>query len=193
MRSPEHGTAILTIDFSAFMNYICEYHCNYDTGVVKNFMSTLEASDCDDLKDQMKLLRNTWIHHRQMSEAEAVFKLTKKFHFRESVAKCVFVQTCPGNERSKILKNVTDKPEFRNMPKIAVDSHKGGEYIEQYDLNSKYDLRDREENAELKLLSFSQMVKMYEPFWGRTKDNIVKNTNMDDDEPCIVVYNGESY
>ena len=127
-------------------------------------LNILRNSDDEDLKKHMKLLMNTWIRHRQMGEAEAVYRLTKEFHFRDTDSKCVF-----GNERSKILKNVTGKPEYRGMPKISVDSHKDGEYIEQYDVNSKYDRRDIEGHIELDKLSFSHMVKMYEAFWGLKK------------------------
>ena len=55
-------------------------------------VNTLKASHCEDLQDQMKLLMNTWIRNRQMGEAEAVYRLAKEFHFRESDAKCVYLQ-----------------------------------------------------------------------------------------------------
>ena len=61
------------------------------------------TSKSDDLKEQMKLLMNTWIMNRQMGEAEAVYRLTNEFHFRDSDTKCVFIQTCPRRDRSKIL------------------------------------------------------------------------------------------
>ena len=69
------------------------------SGVVKTLVNTLKGSDCEELKDKMKLLMNTWIKNRQMGEAEAVYRLVKEFHFRESDAKCIFVQTCPRSER----------------------------------------------------------------------------------------------
>ena len=41
---------------------------------------------------------------------------------------------------SKILKNVTGNPEYKYLEKITVENHKDAEYVEQYDINSKYDL-----------------------------------------------------
>ena len=109
---------------------------------------------------------NTWMKNRQMGEAEAVYRLAQEFHFRESDSKCVFVQTCPKNERSKVLKNVTDKPEYKSTPKVFVDKAKDAVYVENYDINSKYNRRPENIIKILSELSFSQMAKMYNPYWG---------------------------
>ena len=149
---------------------------------MKNLTATMKASGVDDLQDQMKLLMNTWIKNRQMGEAEAVFRLTKEYHFRESDTKCVFIPTCPRSERSKILKNVTGKPEYRNFEKIIVENQNEIEYVEQYDINSKYERRDKETFPTLKQLSSSQMVKMYEASWGKKKGKNADKVSCDDEE-----------
>ena len=129
---------------------------------------------------------NTWIRNRQMGESEAVYRLTREFHFRDSDTKCVFVQTCQRSERSKMLKNVTDKPEYKNIPRVSVQNHADGEYIEQYDINSKYERRDRKGNPELEGLSFSHMCKMYSAFWGNRKgdgrDEELEERNENDED-----------
>ena len=93
----------ICLDFYAIITYITEYYVKDDTGIIKVLVNTLKSSESDDLKEQMKLLMNTWIMNRQMGEAEAVYRLTKEFHFRDSDTKCVFLQTCPRRDRSKIL------------------------------------------------------------------------------------------
>ena len=80
-------------DFYAIITYITEYFTKDDNGVIKIMVDTMKASNSTDLKDQMTLLMNTWIKNRQMGEAEAVFRLTKEYHFRDSDTKCVFLQT----------------------------------------------------------------------------------------------------
>jgi hypothetical protein len=166
----------ICLDFYAIITYITDYYCKDDTGVIKVLVNTLKASDCEDLKAKMKLLMNTWIKHRQMGEAEAVFRLIREFRFRDSDSTCVFVQTSRRSERSKILKNVTGKPEFKYFPKITVANQDGNEYVENYDINSKYDRRPKEELPCLEDISFSQVARMYRSYWG--KDSKVK----DDDE-----------
>ena len=157
----------ICLDFYAIITYITEYFTKDDSGVVKILVNTLKASDCEDLKDKMKLLMNTWIKNRQMGEAEAVYRLTKEFHFRDSDTACVFVQSCPRSERSKILKNVTDKPEYNHMPKVKVENLQDIEFIEQYDNHSKYERRPKDIIQALNKLSYSHMVKMFRPFWGK--------------------------
>ena len=160
-------------DFYAIITYITEYFTKDDTGVTKTMVDAIKEANCEELKDKMKLLMNTWIKNRQMGEAEAVYRLTREYHFRDSDTKCVFVQTCPKSERSKILKNVTDKPAYANIQRVSVENHTEGEYIEMYDVNSKYDRRDYPSHPELEKLSFSHMSKMYSPWWG--------NQDKDDD------------
>ena len=70
-------------DFYAIITYITEYFVKDYTGVVKNLVNTINASEDADLKEKMKLLMNTWIKNRQMGEAEAVYRLTKEFHFKD--------------------------------------------------------------------------------------------------------------
>ena len=172
----------ICLDFFAIITYITEYYAKDDTGLVKIMVDTLKASDSTELEEQMKLLMNTWIKNRQMGEAEAVYRLLQEFHFRESDAKCVFVQTCPRQERSKILKNVTDKPEYNHIPKVTVENHKEGQYIENYDINSKYERRPLEDHPDLEHLSLCQMVKMYDSWWGG-------NDNKNDEETEAVEAN----
>ena len=173
----------ICLDFYAIITYITEYYAKDDTGLVKILVNTLKASDSEDLKNKMRLLMNTWIKNRQMGEAEAVYRLTREFHFRDSDAKCVFMQTAPSAERSKILKNVTNQQEkFLNVPKVTVDNHKDGVYVEQYDIHSKYARLPREDHPVLEHLSMSQMVKMYVSFWGKKSKKKTDDEDGDSDE-----------
>ena len=176
----------ICLDFYAIITYITEYYAKDDTGIFKVLVSTLKASDSDDLKKKMRLLMNTWIQNRQMGEAEAVYRLTKEFHFRDSDAKCVFLQTAPSSERSKILKNVTDKQDqYKNVPTVSVENHKDGVYVEQYDVHSKYERLPREKYPEIANLTMAQMMKMYGSSWGRKseKSDTFTEDNSDVDDP----------
>ena len=138
-------------------------------------VNSLRENENQDLKGKMKILMNCWIKNRQMGQAEAVYRLIKDFKFRDSDAACVFVHTGPRKERSKILKNATEKPELQNLPKVTVESKEDIVYVEQHDNNSKYERRPKEDIPVLNILSYSQMMKIYRAFWGR--DN-KKLTNM---------------
>ena len=114
-----------------------------------------------------------------MGESEAVYHLNRDFKFRDSDTKCIFVQTCKRSERSKMLKNVTNKPEFNCFKKMTVENHICGEYIEQYDVNSKYERRDIDGHPELDDHFFSHMSKMYSAFWGNKSSK--EESEKDDD------------
>ena len=119
-----------------------------------------------------------------MGEAEAVYKLVREFHFRDSDTVCVFVQTSKKSERSKMLKNVTGKEEFRHIKKITIENKEGEEYIEQYDFNSKYERRPKEDPA-LKYLSFAQFAKMYTPSWGKNLEEVPEE-EVPEADPAVV-------
>ena len=65
---------------------------------------------------------------------------------------------------------MTGKFEYKNIPKVAVENHKDGEYIENYDINSKYERRPIQDHPELEHLSLSQMVKIYDASWGNKSE-----------------------
>ena len=55
-----------------------------------------------------------------------------------------------------------------SQAKVSVDSHKDHESIEQYDINSNIT-----DHPELEQMCLSQMVKMYEPNWGKEKKKLM--------------------
>jgi ATP-dependent DNA helicase PIF1 len=171
----------ICLDFYAIVTYITEYYAKDDTGTIKTLINALKQSNNNDLKAKMKLLHNTWVTNRQMGEAEAVYKLTQHYHFRDSDAACIFLQTCPRSERSKILKNAKDKPEYNHLPKVIPDFDTDGIYIEQYDYNSKYERRPCEKYPILYDLCQAQFVKMYKPY-NNKKQNIQEDDNKKEDE-----------
>ena len=69
----------ICLDFFAIITYISDYFTKDDSGTLKSVINVMKTSDCDDLKDEMKLLMNTWIKNHQMGEAEAVYRLNKNF------------------------------------------------------------------------------------------------------------------
>ena len=131
-------------------------------------LEALKKSESSNFKDRMILLMNTFLTHRQMGEAEAVYKIFPDFHFKDSNITTVFIPNCPFEERSKFLIKVDDKPEFSNLPTIKIED-RDGNYIEKYDIVSKYQRREG-----LESICAAQFTKMYEPSW---KEPSKKNTD----------------
>ena len=98
-----------------------------------------------------------------MGEAEAVYKILPDFHFKESSITTVFFPNCPREKRSKFLIRVDDKPQFAHLPTVKIEN-RDGDYIEKYDIVSKYERR-----GGLEEICPAQFTKMYEASWKKPK------------------------
>ena len=154
----------ICLDFFAVITYITEYFTKDDTGTMEVLIEALKSAENNDLKDKMTLLMNTFITHRQIGEAEAVYKVFPDFHFKDSNIGTVFFPNCPRDQRSKYLVRVDDKAQYANMPKIQIEN-RSGDYVEKYDIVSKYERR-----VGLERICAAQFAKMYEPSWKGPSD-----------------------
>ena len=154
------------LDYFAVITYITEYYSKDDSGTMQILIDAMKNAECDSLKEKMALMMHTFLTHRQMGEAEAVYKLLPDFHFKDSNLSTIFFPNCPREDRSKFLMRVDDKPQFSHLPTVKIEG-RDGVYIEKYDIISKYERRG--ENV-LVLICPSHFMKMYEPSWKKPKE-----------------------
>ena len=128
----------------------------------------------------MTKMMNTFISHRQMGEAEAVYKLFPDFHFRDSNITCEFVSTSRRAQRSKFLIRADGNPAYANQLKFKIPNREG-EFVEKYDIVSKYERRPR---GVLDNICLAQFVKMYKTSSKGKKgnDNEVEPTFNENEE-----------
>ena len=62
--------------------------------------SAIKASDATEIKEKMKLVANLFLTHRQIGEAEAVYRLIPSLTLSMSSIACQFVSTSKKEERS---------------------------------------------------------------------------------------------
>ena len=141
-----HGNIDLQVclDYFAVITYITEYFTKDDSGTMAVLIDAMKKFQDESLKEKMSQLMNTYISHRQMGEAEAVFKILPDLHFKKSNIPTVFVPNCPRSERSKFLLQVDEKAQSSNVSTLKVkqgDQVREGTYIERYDMISKYERR----------------------------------------------------
>ena len=65
----------ICLDFFSVITYITDYYAKDESGTMKVIKQALAQNESKDVKDQMKLISNTFLTSRQMGEAEAVFRL----------------------------------------------------------------------------------------------------------------------
>ena len=166
----------ICLDFFAVITYITEYFIKDDTGTMEYLMNALKTCENQSLRDKMTIMMNTFITHRQIGEAEVVYKIFPDFHFKDSNITTVFIPNCPREERSKFLIRIDDKPQYANIPSVKVENREGN-FIEKYDIVSKYQRR-----VGLDLICAAQFTKMYEPSWifkeeSENQKHIVRDEN----------------
>ena len=74
----------ICLDFFAVIAYITEYFIKDDTGTMEYLLNALKTCENESLRDMMTILMNTFITHRQIGEAEVVYKIFPDFHFKYS-------------------------------------------------------------------------------------------------------------
>ncbi len=105
----------------------------------------------------MKIVSNTFLTHRQMGEAEAIYKLIPSMTLKQSNVTCQWVSLGRKEERSKGWKRASEKECKSGKILINIKDHEGMWY-EQQDMWSKYLRRPLDS---LKDLCFAQFAKMY--------------------------------
>ena len=94
-------------DYYAVLTYITEYFCKTDSTIQELLKEAAKNIDSQKTQREKKiLLSNTFLTHRQMGEAEAIYKLMPNLKMKDSNVGCVFLQTGTKNERSKFLKSI---------------------------------------------------------------------------------------
>ena len=146
----------ICLDFFSVITYITDYYSKDETGTMKIINEALKNNQCKDVKDQMKVISNTFLTSRQMGEAEAVFRMIPSMTLRHSNVTCQWVSTDPVDERSKRFKKATDIQINSGIKVFELEGHVGLFY-EMQDIYSKY-LRRPES---LRNCCFAQFSKMY--------------------------------
>ena len=110
----------ICLDYFAVITYITEYYTKDDSGTMKILIDAMKNADLDGLREKMALMMHIFLTHRQMGEAEAVYKILPDFHFKDSNLSTIFFPNCPREERSKFLMRVDEKPQFSHLPTVKL-------------------------------------------------------------------------
>ena len=98
----------ICLDFFSVITYITDYYSKDDSGTMKIINAALAENGSEDVKEQMKLISNTFLTSRQMGEAEAVYRLIPNLTLKGSNVTCQWVSTDLVEERSKRFRKATE-------------------------------------------------------------------------------------
>ena len=144
------------LDFFGVITYVTDYYAKDSSGTMRIINDVLKQNDCSDVKDQMHLISNTFMTHREMGEAEGTYRLIPSMTLKGSNVTCQWVPTQPSNERSKRHRKATEMQMASGMEVYRLEGHDGFFY-EVQDIYSKYLRRPKE----LKSICFAQFAKMF--------------------------------
>ena len=142
--------------YHSVITYISDYWSKDDTGLIDVINSVLKQAISQSLKEQMKLIANTFMTHRQIGEAEATFRLLPNMLLKNSNVACQWISVGKRSEMTKRWK-LASKEEVENSNGLIQIKDREGYWIEQSDMISKYLRRPNE----VELISASQFAKMY--------------------------------
>ena len=143
-------------DYHSVITYISDYWAKDDAGLMEVINSVLKEASSESIKEQMKLIANTFMTHRQIGEAEAAYRLLPNMVLKNSNIACQWLSVGRRSELSKRWKKAS-QDEVEKYDGLVKIKDREGYWIEQSDMLSKYLRRP----SELETMSASQFAKMY--------------------------------
>ena len=168
---------VFCMDFFGIITYITDYYMKDESGTLKFIEEALKQSDDDPIKAKLKLVKNTFLTHRQVGESEAYYKLFPFLHLSYSNIGTQFVLTGFPKNRSRYLKQIEKdvKDNFENV--IEVEGKEGKFYVEKQSFMEKYEDCPKELKTTYKLSNL-QFMKRYDSCKNGPKNyNIVDEMN----------------
>ena len=154
-----------SLDYFAVITYITDYWAKPDEGItqiLKDAAANLKLESNQQKRCQQ--MANTFLTHRQMSEAEAYYKILPHLKLKYSNVATIFIPTDKKELRSKFLMKL-DEGDANYAKGSEIMGGKGGIYLEKQDIVDKFCRREiTEKNEELGHLRMIHFAKMYEPF-----------------------------
>ena len=136
----------LCFDYHATITYITDYYAKDDTGLMELINSVVQQDASESTKERMKTVANTFMTHRQIGGAEAVYRLLPNMVLKNSNVGCQWLAVGKRSEMSKRWKLATKK-EIESREGLVQIKDREGLWYQQQDMLSKF-LR-RSEKVEL--------------------------------------------
>ena len=106
-----------------------------NTGTLEFIRAALQEADNLGLKEKMRLVRNTFLTHREMGQSEALYRIIPSMHLSDSSIGHIFVNT--GRNKSKFLKKLSED-EAKLTENVVTIAKSDGLYVETSSIVDKY-------------------------------------------------------
>ena len=145
-----------TFDFFGVTTYVTEYYAKDDTGTMEVLKQAVESNPDDTIKEKMKKIAGTFLSHRQIGEAEAIYKLLPDLLLKNSNVSCQWLFIGQKEDKFKRMRKADeDDKDHKSLVKLdGVD----GLWYEQPDFLSKYKRRS-DELEKMGYIHFGKMMR----------------------------------
>ena len=178
-------------DFHATITYITDYFAKDDTGLMEVINAVLQQESSANTKERMKMVANTFMTHRQIGEAEAVYRLIPNMVLKNSNVACQWLSVGKRSEMSKRWKLAT-KEEVESKVGLIEIKDREGLWYQQQDMLSKF-LRRSPKVELICPVQFSKMFTTSGLKLSKKKTEIEdEDSELDDDLACnLDIHNPE--
>ena len=115
----------IVLDYFAVITYVTYYYTKDDTGTMEVIKAALAQTNTNDLKEKMRTIANVFLTHRQMGEAEAVYRLLPSMTLKKSNVICQWVSLGVKEERSSRWRKATEEDCMSGRPVTELVGHEG--------------------------------------------------------------------
>ena len=126
-----------------------------DNKMLEFLLAALKEHDDLSLHEKLKLMKDVFLNHREIGEAECYYRLLPQMHLAESNISSVFLHT--GFNKSRFLKKI-DEDEDDGIATVTIEGREG-KFVEGSSLHDKYMKRP----PYLFYMSYAQFAKCYSP------------------------------
>ena len=163
----------ICLDFFAVITYITDYVSKDDTSLMNILLEAAKNCQSESAKQRMRIIKDTFLTHRQMGEAEVYYRIFPGLYLKNSNVKTVFLATGFPENRSHYMKKINPEDEhlYDEESLVRIDD-KESKYHPKPSMIEKYVRRP----TALKDMCLMQFVKMYE-----SVSSVPKNTTWNDD------------
>ena len=147
----------ITLDHFAIITYISDYMLKDDTGTMEFIMKALKDTESQELRERLKTVKNTFLTHRQIGEAEAYYRLIPSLNLSGSNCTTLYIHTGFRQNRSVFLKSLSEE-EAKVWPKekvVTVSGKPGKFFTKAISVEDRYDERPED----LQFMSLAQFAK----------------------------------
>ena len=149
----------LCLDYYAIISYITDYYTKDESGTTEFLKQAAKDNKGEPMKKRLNAIKDTFISHRQIGEAEAIYRLFPNFHLRHSNIKAIFIPTGFKKNQSRFLQKLNDDEDTDDiLASLVYVEGEEGTFIEKASLLEKYMRRP----FALRDLTYCQFCQRYE-------------------------------